>query len=415
MSKRTKIFIALGIILAIVVAFSIIIVSTNSEVVPDIYAFSNSNNKAMAVRMGYKWNSFNGEIIADSVELKDIEYKNENMLLALPGEKITIKNSETSTKCHKFYPESFKYYDKSNSEVTITVAEDLLYKESKLFEFNAPETEGTYIYNFTLNYYKKGTVTYALKVVVSSAPTYSINEIVKYKDTYLGDAVSVGAILDNLPYAKYKEGYVLRTVNEPYELIVNYGELSTAKSTFENSSIALFALIQNLDIITYKVTDETYIYSREEIENLVGRDLTEYANNPELWEKEIMFKEKANKNQTSYIDIYKSIMSDILAEFDSNNKIEIAVDLQSFENNEFIKLNSVEKRELLEFCMNNSDIIHECNYETFNGKATVIYCLEVLNEEEIYTLKIGINKNGKVEEHIYVAQYLEDKWNVEER
>lgn len=415
MSKRTKIFIALGIILAIVVAFSIIIVSMNSEVVPDIYAFSNSNNKAMAVRMGYKWNSFNGEIIADSVELKDIEYKNENMLLALPGEKITIKNSETSTKCHKFYPESFKYYDKSNSEVTITVAEDLLYKESKLFEFNAPETEGTYIYNFTLNYYKKGTVTYALKVVVSSAPTYSINEIVKYKDTYLGDAVSVGAILDNLPYAKYKEGYVLRTVNEPYELIVNYGELSTAKSTFENSSIALFALIQNLDIITYKVTDETYIYSREEIENLVGRDLTEYANNPELWEKEIMFKEKANKNQTSYIDIYKSIMSDILAEFDSNNKIEIAVDLQSFENNEFIKLNSVEKRELLEFCMNNSDIIHECNYETFNGKATVIYCLEVLSEEEIYTIKIGINKNGKVEEHIYVAQYLEDKWNVEER
>ena len=65
--------------------------------------------------------------------------------------------------------------------------------------------------------------------------------------------------------------------------------------------------------------------------------------------------------------------------------------------------------------MNNSDIIHECNYETFSGNATVIYCLEVLNEKEIYTLKIGINKNGKIEEHIYVAQYLEDKWNVEER
>ena len=65
MSKRTKIFIALGIILAIVVAFFIILVSMNSEVVPDIYAFSNSNNKAMAIRMGYKWNSFNGEIIAD--------------------------------------------------------------------------------------------------------------------------------------------------------------------------------------------------------------------------------------------------------------------------------------------------------------------------------------------------------------
>lgn len=415
MSRRTKIIIALGIILAIVAAFFLIILTMNSEVVPDIYAYSNSNNKALAVRMGYKWNSFNGEIVTDSLELKNIEYNNDNMLLALPGEKITIKNSENSTRCHKFYPESFKYYDKSNTEVSIPVADDLLYKESKFFEFNAPEIEGTYIYNFTLNYYKKGTVTYALKVVVSSAPTYSVNEVVKYKNTYLGDAVSVGAILDNLPYAKYKTGYVLRTVNEPYELIVNYGELSTAKSTFENSSIALFALIQNLDIITYKVTDETYIYSREEIENLVGRDLSEYVNNPELWEKEIMFKEKSGKNVESYIDIYKSIMSDILSEFDSNKKIEVALDLQSFENTDLIKLNDVEKRELLEFCLNNSDIVHECNYETFKGNATLIYCSEVQKEEEIYTLKIIINKNGKTTEHIYVAQYLEGKWNVEEK
>ena len=414
MSKRTKLFIALGIILAIVGAFFMIIVSMNSEVVPDIYAFSNSNTKALAVRMGYNWNSFNGEIVADSLELKDVEYNNENMLLALPGEKITLKNSENSTRSHKFYPESFKYYDKSNTEVTIPVAEDLLYKESKFFEFNAPETEGTYIYNFTLNYYKKGTVTYALKVVVSSAPTYSVNEIIKYKNTYLGDAVSVGAILESLPYAKYKEGYVLRTASEPYELIVNYGELSTAKSTFENSSIALFALIQNLDIITYNVAEGTYIYSREEIENLVGRDLLEYVNNPELWEKEILFKEKSEKNFKSHIDICKAIMSDILSEFDSNNMVEIAIDLKSFGNNEFINLNNVEKRELLEFCLNNTNIIHECDYEAYTGKAPVVYCMEVLNEEDAYTLKIGINKNGKLEEHLYIAKYLEDKWNVEE-
>ena len=80
MSKKTKIFIALGIILAIVVAFFLIIVSMNSEVVPDIYAYSNSNNKALAVRMGYNWNAFSGEIVADSIELKDVEYNNENML-----------------------------------------------------------------------------------------------------------------------------------------------------------------------------------------------------------------------------------------------------------------------------------------------------------------------------------------------
>lgn len=415
MSKRTKIFIALGIILAIVIAFFMIIVSMESEVVPDIYAFSNSNNKALAARMGYNWNSFNGEIIADSIELKDVEYKNENILLALPGEKITLKNSENSTRCHKFYPESFKYYDKASNEVIVNFEEDLLYKESKIFEFNAPEMEGTYIYNFILNYYKKGSVTYALKIVVSSAPTYSVNEIVKYKDASLEDTNTIGSILDNLPYAKYKQGYVLRNLSEPYELIVNYGDLSTGKSTFENTSIALFALIQELDIVSYKVNDGMYIYSREEIENLVGRDLKEYVENPQLWEKEILFKEKVERNSSSYIDIYKSIMSDMLSEFDSSNNVEIAIDLQSFETNDVIKLNSVEKRDVLEFCMNNINIVRECNYETFVGKAPVIHCIEILKEEEIYTIRVGINKNGKIEEHAYVAQYLENKWNVEEK
>ena len=74
----------------------------------------------------------------------------------------------------------------------------------------------------------------------------------------------------------------------------------------------------------------------------------------------------------------------------------------------------VEKRELLEFCLNNTNIIHECDYEAYTGKAPVVYCMEVLNEEDAYTLKIGINKNGKLEEHLYIAKYLEDKWNVEE-
>lgn len=411
MSKKTKVFIFLGILLAIVASLFIIIISMKSEIVPEIYAYSNSNNEALAVKMGYSWNSFNGTIIADALELTDIEYKNENMLLALPGEKITIKNSDNSSLSYKFYPESFRYYDKANTETSVNISSDALYKESKIFEFSAPEVEGTYIYHFTLNYYKKGTVTYALKVIVSSAPTYDVSEIINYKNTYIGDAPTVGAILDKLPFAKYRESYALKTASEPYELIINYGELSTSKSSFENSSVALFALIKNLDIISYVVVDNTYVYSRAEIENLVGRDLFEYAENPELWEKEIIFKEKVEK-QSSYIDIYKAILSDILSDFGTSNTY--AIDISTFEKDELMQLTNAEKRELLGFCVLNANVVYECKYEEFTGNAILVHCIEISNEEEVYTFKVEIIKSGKRTENLYKVQSIEDKWTVEE-
>lgn len=411
MSKKTKVFIFLGILLAIVASLFIIIISMKSEIVPEIYAYSNSNNEALAVKMGYSWNSFNGTIIADALELTDIEYKNENMLLALPGEKITIKNSDNSSLSYKFYPESFRYYDKANTETSVNISSDALYKESKIFEFSAPEVEGTYIYHFTLNYYKKGTVTYALKVIVSSAPTYDVSEIINYKNTYIGDAPTVGAILDKLPFAKYRESYALKTASEPYELIINYGELSTSKSSFENSSVALFALIKNLDIISYVVVDNTYVYSRAEIENLVGRDLFEYAENSELWEKEIIFKEKVEK-QSSYIDIYKAILSDILSDFGTSNTY--AIDISTFEKDELMQLTNAEKRELLGFCVLNANVVYECKYEEFTGNAILVHCIEISNEEEVYTFKVEIIKSGKRMENLYKVQSIEDKWTVEE-
>lgn len=397
--------------MAIVASLFIIIISMKSEIVPEIYAYSNSNNEALAVKMGYSWNSFNGTIIADALELTDIEYKNENMLLALPGEKITIKNSDNSSLSYKFYPESFRYYDKANTETSVNISSDALYKESKIFEFSAPEVEGTYIYHFTLNYYKKGTVTYALKVIVSSAPTYDVSEIINYKNTYIGDAPTVGAILDKLPFAKYRESYALKTASEPYELIINYGELSTSKSSFENSSVALFALIKNLDIISYVVVDNTYVYSRAEIENLVGRDLFEYAENSELWEKEIIFKEKVEK-QSSYIDIYKAILSDILSDFGTSNTY--AIDISTFEKDELMQLTNAEKRELLGFCVLNANVVYECKYEEFTGNAILVHCIEISNEEEVYTFKVEIIKSGKRTENLYKVQSIEDKWTVEE-
>ena len=413
MNRKTKLLIFFGILLAIVAAFCIIIISMKSEVVPDIYAISNSGKRAIAVKMGYDWNSYNGTMTTDSIALQDVEYKNENMLLALPGEKITLRNSEETNRGHKFYQESFKYYDKANNEVTIPASEDALYKESRFLDFNAPETEGTYIYHFNLNYYKKGTVTYALKVVVSSAPTYDVNELIKYKNTKISNSEAIGSILKKLPYSKDMKGYGARVATEPYELILNYGELSTAKVALENTSIALFTLIDELGIITYKTSDETYMHSRDEIENIVGRQLIEYANDKDLWEKEVLFKEKEER-KNSYIDIYKAIMSDILSELIVDETITVAIDLDTFEQNELIKLNNVERRELLEFCMEDIDVIYECSYEHFNGNATLVRCLELTSDEQKYTLKIAIENGKNVTEKLYIANHLENKWNVEE-
>ena len=49
-----------------------------------------------------------------------------------------------------------------------------------------------------------------------------IDDLLKYKGSYVGDNSAVGNIIAKLPANNYNEGFSLQTDKEPYGIIVNY-------------------------------------------------------------------------------------------------------------------------------------------------------------------------------------------------
>lgn len=402
--------------------------SAKSEIVPDIYVTSESGKVALAVRGNYTWNSFSESVVVDNVNPEEYAYENNHILLVTPGEKMTFQNSENVLNCYKFYQLEMKYYDTSGKEFIIpNVENSKAYAELKYLEVNAPEEEGTYIYHFQFRYYNKGEVSYGLKVVVSSEPNYEIDDLIRYKSTSLKDIDSIQAILALLPYAKYKDKVIVRTNVEQQELQVGYPALAIEKEDWKNHAIALFILIPELDVVTYQTENETLVYTRDELENAMGRLLRDYANDVELWKSEILFKERILGEKVTRDEIYKSIINDILSEnFTTDLTGPLILDTQSFAENSFLELSQVDRKEILEYASEFASVVYDMSQEEYDrlhsreffiALSTMRQATKVVEEEEIpeegkYICQMRVSQNGTTRQVEYEVQYLEGKWNI---
>ncbi len=378
MDKKTKVITYIIILVILIILIGIAVLTKFSSEAPNVMAIANSGINAQCIRTGYEWNAFGKKVVVDALSPLELTYQNENILLVQPGEEVNFYNSGRDYEAYQFYQEDIRYYDEKENEVVLTDVPALM--DSKYMTVVMPETLGTYIYSFTLNYGKKGTAQYALKVVVSDAPSYKVDDIIKYKDTYLGNASKVNQLLGALPYHKYKDGIILRTVNEPYELIVYYKDVKFERETILNNTVALFALIPNVDIITYQLDESTIIYTRDEVENLFGRDLLEYANDTNLWETEVLYKGKKVERDliAKYSVLMKECISKISAEY-------ITVDFTSLDKFDAFSLSETEKRELIKSCASSKKVLVENTLEATktdeNWKGVLLY-VENISESD---------------------------------
>lgn len=87
--------------------------------------------------------------------------------------------------------------------------------------------------------------------------SYDAEELFKHKSLYVGDASNVGNLLSKLPFAGYRRGMSLATESEPYGITVNYDlasvdmGLEQIRWTLYDNALILFALIKNVDEITF--------------------------------------------------------------------------------------------------------------------------------------------------------------------
>ncbi len=123
----------------------------------------------------------------------------------------------------------------------------------------------------------------------ASASTYDAKTLIKFKTDYVGDNSKVVNLISQLPLASQRQEVSLQTKTVPYGITVNYDfsyagiDPQEIRMTLRNDAAVMFALIKNVDMITYNVRmpesteQSTFECSRIEIQNDFPNDLGEYA------------------------------------------------------------------------------------------------------------------------------------------
>ena len=100
-----------------------------------------------------------------------------------------------------------------------------------------------------------------------------IDNIIKYKNKYIGNNSNTGNLINNLPLSEY--GYVFKIDSANLKLTIDYHITDwyinenhyLAKALLYNS-VAIFSLIDNVDKITFNFSGKSYQVYRKQIENL---------------------------------------------------------------------------------------------------------------------------------------------------
>lgn len=125
-------------------------------------------------------------------------------------------------------------------------------------------------------------------------------DIFQYKDSYVGDNSAVGNIINKLPGAQEFSGLELKTKEEPYGIIVNYGwkksEYQYKELVIYNTTF-LFTLVKNVDWITVKSEHYEYTVTKEDLQKWYGKDFSKIATEKEL--KKLIQSNLSNENKVS--------------------------------------------------------------------------------------------------------------------
>lgn len=118
--------------------------------------------------------------------------------------------------------------------------------------------------------------------------SYDAEGLLEYRTPYVGNNSKVVNIINLLPLSKWRQEVSLQTGNTPYGITVNYDFRATdltkeqVKGTFSSNAVVMFALIENVDLITFTsqfsggVTD-TVVVARIQVQQEFPLKLWEYS------------------------------------------------------------------------------------------------------------------------------------------
>lgn len=120
--------------------------------------------------------------------------------------------------------------------------------------------------------------------------THDLDYIIGYKNDYMGNASNTTQLFYHLPLGETVKDFELDS--DDLEVMVHYdnsvkniGTVKLQQNLVYNSTAA-FALIANLEKITYHFRDETFSIDRKAVEKLYG-GLGNLIENKDIWNKRV--------------------------------------------------------------------------------------------------------------------------------
>ncbi len=116
----------------------------------------------------------------------------------------------------------------------------------------------------------------------------SKTDLFQYKNSYVGDNSAVGNIVKQMAHNKELNQISLETKKEPYGIILEYKDLDVKKvdkemkETVISNSTFLFALIKNVDWITFKFPDQEFSVTKEKLQDWYNNKLDGFENEQDL-------------------------------------------------------------------------------------------------------------------------------------
>ena len=242
--KKNKIKIAIGVIVLIIIIGGVFFTKgyqKQYENPPMLYIENEDGTKQAMLPISYEW-EYKGQTKKYDIEkdFKTMEYDDEYIICLKKGENKKLVTNENYKMEHVFN----NIYSVTNGDVIERSGGDshgAIMTEYSLFgEFDV----GEFIEKIKINYYKQGTVTYAIKMLVFDDE--NVDEYKKLLNTKLEEKDKIYKIVDTLEFSHHLQGIEIKDG----ELVLNYDYYIDKQSSYENN-LSLFTLIDDLEKITY--------------------------------------------------------------------------------------------------------------------------------------------------------------------
>ncbi|MFH5834717.1 DUF4825 domain-containing protein [Proteiniclasticum sp. C24MP] len=248
------------------VLFAVLDRSQEESRPPTIHVLMNDAVRKEAAIGTYEWTSGDRSVVADADHPAMFTYEEKNTLEASKGQKVYMSISDEQG----YLPIDvvhFEVYAKGSTEKIKDASYSI---NGDTLVLHVEEDSGDYVYCLLMDYGQRGHADYGINIIVDQQ-SFSVEELKELETPYVGNHGKVGEILSKLPSpgSGYVQRYLaLKTGTEPYGIVAYYEPVEEMAGTIvfpsenpvnniyenmEKNAAALFCLIDNAGMVTFKV------------------------------------------------------------------------------------------------------------------------------------------------------------------